>query len=226
MRIAVTLALALALASSAVAGPRDDLASPDQAVRDAAATTLRTTFTRAPRGKFAALAKSLRAKSMTKPKALAKLKRFRAESEGAAAGGGGETVLYRVDDSWIVEVAFSTRSDARVFAARLIESIRYVWVEPPKEFTGRWTTYFVNGHPSHQIHYRNGKYAGTFTSFHDDGSKAVVQNYVDGKADGEDTGFHRGSGKVAYRGVYKAGEQVGTWTWYDESGKVTSTRQY
>jgi len=42
---------------------------------------------------------------------------------------------------------------------------------------------------------------------------------------GDDTGYHP-SGEVAYRGQYKEGKQVGTWTWYDETGKVTSTQKH
>jgi antitoxin component YwqK of YwqJK toxin-antitoxin module len=46
-----------------------------------------------------------------------------------------------------------------------------------------------------------------------------------GGVDGEDIGYHR-NGKVAYRGRHKDGKQVGTWTWYDETGKVTSTKTH
>lgn len=50
-----------------------------------------------------------------------------------------------------------------------------MWVAPPADFTGVWTTYFANGQRSHEIHYSNGRYSGIFTAFHSNGSKAYVQ---------------------------------------------------
>ncbi len=222
--VGVVLAL-LVVARTGHAGPREDLASPSQEKRDAAAAKLRTSFKPTPRGKLDALVAKIQKPGMTKPKALALLKPFKPQMEGGGAGGGGETIQYRIDDSWIVECGFSTRSDASVLAARLVPSVRGVWVEPPKKFTGVWTTYYANGQRSNEITYKDGKYDGTFTSFHQDGSKATVQTYGPNGANGDDTGYHP-NGKVAYRGSYKDGKQVGVWTWYDENGKVTSTKQY
>jgi antitoxin component YwqK of YwqJK toxin-antitoxin module len=62
------------------------------------------------------------------------------------------------------------------------------------------------------------------TSFYDDGSKAVVTHFVGGIQEGEETGYFH-SGKVNYRGVYKAKAMVGTWIWYNEDGTVKSTEE-
>jgi len=224
--VGVVLLVVMFASGDTRAAPHDDLGAASQATRDTAAEQLRATFKRVPRRKFDKLAKAIAKPGMTKPKVLALLKPYHATSEGGGAGGGGETILYRIDDGWILECAFSTRGDANVIGPpRLAESIRNVWVEPPKDFTGIWTTYFVNGQRSHEINYKHGAYAGAFTSFHDDGSKAVVQTYGHKGADGDDLGYHR-NGKLAYRGRYEDGKQIGTWTWYDDTGKVTSTKQY
>ncbi|MES2439200.1 MAG: hypothetical protein V4584_09030 [Verrucomicrobiota bacterium] len=55
--------------------------------------------------------------------------------------------------------------------------------------------------------------------------KAVVQHYTEKGADGDDTGYHP-SGRILYRARYQAGRPAGTWTWYDEAGNVTSTRDH
>lgn len=222
--VGVVLAL-LVVAPAASAGPREDLASASQTTRDTAAAKLRTSFKPTPRAKLDALVAKIKKPGMTKQKTLALLKPYKPQTEGGGAGGGGETILYRIDDSWIIECGFSTRGDGSVLAARLVASVRGVWVEPPKGFTGVWTTYYANGQRSNEITYKDGKYDGTFTSFHQDGSKATVQSYGPNGANGDDTGYHP-NGKVAYRGSYKDGKQVGVWTWYDENGKVTSTKQY
>lgn len=95
----------------------------------------------------------------------------------------------------------------------------------PADFTGVWTTYFVNGQRSHEIHCRNGKYFGTFTSFYPSGPKSVVQHSGADGAEGEEIGYFP-SGAVMYRGQYSKGAQVGVWVWYDEDGSVRSTQEH
>jgi antitoxin component YwqK of YwqJK toxin-antitoxin module len=99
-----------------------------------------------------------------------------------------------------------------------------VWVEPPPNFTGLWTTYRVNGQKSDELHYKDGKRDGEITSFYDDGSRAVLTRFVAGIQEGEEIGYFH-SGKVSYRGIYKTNAMVGTWTWYNEDGSVQSTQQ-
>ncbi|HEU0035007.1 MAG TPA: hypothetical protein VFQ53_30485 [Kofleriaceae bacterium] len=223
--LGVVIAIASLVAVDGWASPRTDLESPAQATRDTAAAIVRKTWKPTPRSRYAPLVQAIRKPGMTKPKVLALLTPYKPRMEGAGAGGGGETIVYRLDDAWALECGFSERGKLEVLGVELVESVRDVWVEPPKGFTGVWTTYHANGQRSHEIHYKQGTYDGTNTSFHADGSKAVVQTYGPQGAEGDDIGYHP-NGKVAYRGTYKAGKQVGTWTWYDEAGKVTSTKQY
>ncbi len=154
------------------------------------------------------------------------MKRLPADAKlGPGAGsGGGYSQMYQLDGLWMLECGFIHKDDT-VIACSLIESMEDVWVDPPKNFTGVWTTYQMNGQRSHEIHYKNGTYDGTFTSFHPNGAVAVVQTYGPLGIDGEDIGYFP-SGKVSYRGRYTQGKQVGIWTWYDENGKVTSTKNH
>ena len=137
-------------------------------------------------------------------------------------GGGSTTVLYRLDDLWLLSCSYGRANE--LFRAELSEMLNNVWVAPASDFTGVWTTYFVNGQRSHEIHYRNGQYFGTFTSFYSNGSKAVVQHYGAEGVDGEDTGYFP-SGALNYKARYSKGEPAGTWVWYNEDGSVRSTRE-
>jgi len=159
------------------------------------------------------------------------LKPLNAKPVGAAAGGGGTTKSYRLDGAWVVWVA--SAHDSRksgdeattVIKIWLEERLEEVWIKPPEAFTGVWTTYYINGERSHEIHCVDGRYAGMFTAFHFNGSKAYVQHYGPNGAEGEHAGYFP-SGRLAYRGLYKAGKQVGTWTHYNEDGSVQSTQEY
>jgi len=152
-RLAAAIVLLL---GTAHAGPREDLASPSQETRNAAAAKQRTAFKPAPRSKFTSLVAKIKKPGMTKDKTLVLLKPYRPQTEGAGASGGGETILYRIDDSWLLECGFSDRGDGKVLGVRLVSSIRDVWVEPPSDFTGTWKTYLANGKVSHEMHYEHG----------------------------------------------------------------------
>lgn len=155
---------------------------------------------------------------------VAQLEQHHATEEMGVAGGGAETVHFRLDDRWLLRCSFSTRGDATLLAVELTAQLRHVWVEPPAHFTGVWTVFFASGRRSHVIHYQDGAYAGAFTSFHPNGAKAVVQTYGAAGIDGADIGYHT-NGRVAYRGRHARGQRVGTWTHYDARGQVTSTER-
>jgi antitoxin component YwqK of YwqJK toxin-antitoxin module len=136
--------------------------------------------------------------------------------------------MCRLDDYWVVTlylVDYANKKIAPEPPPALRASARSVWVQPPANHTGQWTTYFVNGQKAHEIQYRAGKYDGPFTAFHDDGSKAYQQHYKAGVCHGTDTGWHR-NGQKAYEGIYEHGKQIGTWRWWDEAGKVTSEKTF
>lgn len=151
------------------------------------------------------------------------LQPYAATMEGAVAGGGSRTESYRLDDVWMLICSYG-RSD-ELFRAELSEQIRHVWVAPSSDFSGVWTTYFVNGQRGHEIHYANGRYFGTLATFRSDGSKLVVQHYGAKGAEGEDTGYFP-SGAPMYRGQYSRGEQTGTWVWYNKDGSVRATEEH
>jgi hypothetical protein len=223
MRFALVVML---ISSTAFA---DDLASPVQTKRDAAAKQLITSYKPTPKAKLEPVIAGLKPKS-TPQQVLAAFSAYKPTPEGGAASGYMETIQYRLDPQWMAECTFKVKTrgrldkDKQLVKCELVESVAHVWVEPPKDFTGVWTVYFANGQKSHEIHYKNGKYDGDFTSFHDDGSKAVVQHYTARGIDGEEVGYFK-SGKVSYRGTYRNGVRTGEWTHYDETGKVTSVEK-
>ena len=76
-----------------------------------------------------------------------------------------------------------------------------------------------------EIHCKNGEYDGLFTSYAPDGSKSVEQRYGPNGIDGEESGWYP-SGKLEYHGVHRNGQEIGTWTWYNEDGSIKSTKEY
>lgn len=218
---ALTLAL---LAAPGDIAPRNffaELSSPDQKARDLAAAQIRKTYkppAREPWEKFLRALKEGDTKQSIMERIGIK------DTEGGIADGQSHMEILRLDDRWVLRAWFHNEGD-KFRSAELYEMVKHVWVAPPADFTGTWTVYFVNGQPSHVIEYAQGKYHGTFTANYPDGSKSCVQHYGPQGADGEDTGYHR-SGKVSYRGLYRAGKAVGTWRWFNEQGEVTSTQEH
>ena len=224
------IAFLLASSGLAFATPREDLASPSQAVRDEAAGEIRKTFVLPDRKAWDELVASIKIGD-TRASVMGHLKPLNAKPVGAAAGGGGTTESYRLDGAWVVWVA--SAHDSRksgdeattVIKIWLEERLEEVWIKPPEAFTGIWTTYYINGERSHEIHYVDGRNFGSFTAFRPDGSKAYVSDHGrDGQAM-EYTGYFP-SGKIECRGFLQDGKNVGTWTRYNEDGTVQSSQEY
>jgi hypothetical protein len=215
------------LVASVGAAPRDDLGSPPQQVRDAAAVLLRASYVPPPRSRWEHVVAAINAGDSSDT-ILQLLQPYHVTREMGIGSGQSFSESYRLDDVWLLRCSFRRlESGDALLEHELTEQMRYVWIEPPADFTGVWTTYFVNGQRSHEIHYRNGQHFGTFTSFYSNGSKAVVQhNGAEGAegAEGEETGYFP-SGALNYRGRYSNGEPAGTWVWYSEDGSVRSTRE-
>jgi len=212
-------------ASPLVAEPVSDLSSASQQVRDDAAKVLRATFTLPPRARWEPVVAVIKA-GAAKDAVLKVLHQFNATTGGISASGGTSTESYRLDDAWVLACSYQRRDSVEsVIEVTLYERLRNIWVAPPPEFTGVWTTYFVNGQRSHEIHYANGHYFGVFTAFRSDGSKSYVQHYNSSGADGEDTGYFP-SGRISYRARYKNGSPVGTWTHYNEDGSIRATKKH
>jgi hypothetical protein len=230
LKLMKSIALLLISAGLAFATPLEDLASPSQRVRDGAAGELRKSFVAPPRKAWDQLVTSIKVGD-TKVSVLDRLRKIEARPAGATGSGRGSSESFRLDEAWLLWVAFAhdaTKTGPKattVTKVSLEENLQYFWVKPPEGFTGVWTTYFVNGQRSHEVHYAGGSYSGQFTSFRSDGSKACVQHYGPRGAEGEDTGYFP-SGRVSYRGFHKEGKPVGTWTHYQEDGSVESTKEY
>jgi hypothetical protein len=206
------------------AAPIDDLHSSSQQVRDAAAASLRKTFVAPPRSRWEKVVAAI-SPGDSSATILQLLQPYRVTREFGVSSGQSFNLSYRLDDVWLLSCSFRRlETSDMLLRHELIEQVRYIWIEPPADFTGVWTTYFVNGQRSHEIQYRDGQYFGTFTSFYSNGSKSVVQHHGAEGADGEDTGYFP-SGALSYKARYGKDEPKGTWVWYNEDGSVRSTRE-
>ena len=218
----ITCVATLLFVGRLLASPLDDLASPDQAIRDKAAAGQRVVYREVPQSKWQPIIDTIK-KGQTKTEVFALLQPFNSTSQGGFGGGGSYSESYRLDNDWMLTCWYENRGDILI-DRKLNHSIKQVWVEPPKDFTGKWITYFVNGQKSDETNYQHGKFIGEFISYHDNGVRCVVQHYENGEAIGDDTGYHP-SGHIAYRGQYKDGKRVGKWMWYDDEGHITSTNE-
>jgi hypothetical protein len=206
----------------------DDLASTSQETRDKAAKILREMYVSPSRTNWDGVVNALK---LGTPQTLIEqqLSSSNLVSAGGLSSGNTEVKSYRLDDLWILDCSFTNRttsiSNSGLAFITLKERLRNVWVEPPTNFTGVWRTYWINGQPSHEIEYKNGQYHGVVKTFKPDGSRSVVSHKTEGVTEGEELGFHS-SGRILYKGQYKAGKKVGKWIWYKEDGSIESERDY
>ena len=221
MKYALIIILIYAFAGYSLADSLADIASPVQAIRDNAAKEIRMTFQPTPESKWKPIIAKIE-KGQSKTDVLEFLRPFNI-SEGIGFGGGGSySESYRLDNEWSLTCWYVNDSDTLI-DRRLSQHMKDIWVEPPAQYSGKWIVYFVNGHISHEINYKDGKYFGELRANRADGSLCFLQHYSEMGANGEDIGYHP-SGKIAYIGNYKDGKRIGTWTWFDEDGNVTSTQ--
>lgn len=66
---------------------------------------------------------------------------------------------------------------------------------------------------------------GLWISYYEDGTKWSESYYVDGKKDGHTVTFFP-NGQVRYVGEYKNDKKIGTWIFYDETGKITNEEKF
>jgi hypothetical protein len=207
------------------ASPIADLSSPSQEKRDAAAKILRATYVPASRTNWDLLVSSLQVGS-PKTKILAQLQSLNLRIGGGVGSGNTEIETYPLDEFWSLECSFTnTVSGSGLARVGLTSGMSNIWVEPPTNFTGIWTTYYANGEQSDRIQYKGGRYNGEFIAFYSDGSRSVVSHHTNGVSEGEEVGFFP-SGRVKHKGNYHAGAQVGKWIWYREDGSIESQRDY
>ena len=216
------IAVAMLSIQPVFASALDDLSSPSQETRDRAAAELRRTFRSTPASKWTPTLDKIK-KGQSKKEILGMLGPSMT-NEGSLGSTSSHMARYRLDHEWMLYCRFKNEGDILI-ECQLSQMLDHIWTPPPQHFTGIWVVYFVNGQKSDQINYKDGKYFGESISYRSDGSTNFVQHYNANGCDGADTGFFP-SGKIHYRGQYKAGKRVGTWTVYDESGKITNTEEH
>lgn len=210
------------------ASPFDDLSSPSQETRDAAAKVLRGTYTPPSRTNWDGLVRALHpGTSMVNVEK--ELQSSNLVVCGGLSSGNTEVKTYRLDHLWTLNCSFTNDTESKINAGlshvALREQLQNVWVEPPTNFTGVWRTYWANGQPSHEVQLKDAQPEGLLTTFYTDGSKAVVSSQRGGVSGGEEIGFYP-SGHVRYRGRSKVGIHIGKWIWYKEDGSIESKKDY
>lgn len=222
-RATISALLFLCSASILQASSVEDLSSPSQETRDAAAKILRATYTPPPRTNWDLVVSTFKIGS-SKTNILAQLHSLNLHAGGGVGSGNTETETYPLDDYWTLKCSFTnTTAGSGLARVSLVGRPNNIWVEPPANFTGAWKTYWANGQPSHELHYKDGQLEGLLTTFFTDGSKSVISPQHNGVPDGVEEGYHP-SGRIAYKGTYKAGKQVGHWIWYKADGSIESKK--
>lgn len=204
---------------NAPANLQEELKSADPKIRAKAAKALQGSYVPVPREKWERLLAKIEP-GMSREQLMDLLKPHDAKAESSID----EIEDFRLDDSWVLRCVIQ-REPGGVINPELIERQRSVWVDPAKDFTGTWIVYYTNGHPSHQIEYKDGKYDGEFVHFYSHGEKLFVQHYKQHITEGTDIGYFL-NGKVQYQGLYQNGKQVGIWRWYNEDGTLRTTQQH
>jgi hypothetical protein len=216
--------LILSFLSVGFGATTNDLASQDQTIRDAAAKVIRANWIAPARTNWDSLLATIK-DGTPRTNILERLRQIQATGGGLGGGGHRVSERYRLDDMWNLECYYREGGSYPLLGKALIEQVRSVWVPPPTNFSGIWTTYWINGQRENEIHCTNGRYQGTFTGFYSDGKKGFVQHFENGRTEGEDTGYFP-SGHLMYRGVYRNGNQSGAWVWYNDDGTTNSVRDY
>jgi hypothetical protein len=208
--------------------PIDDLGSPSQEKRDTAAKVLRETYNPPPRTNWDALVSALK---IGTPQSVveAQLRSSNFAVSESTSIGSTDVKRYRLDDLWLLHCTFTNTMSGLTNRAldevMLKEQLREIWVEPATNFTGIWRTYWVNGHPSQEFHYKDGRWHGELVSFSRVGTKSAVLHATNGVREGECIGFHP-SGHIAYKGQFKDDREVGRWIWYKEDGSIELQKDY
>lgn len=162
---------------------------------------------------------------MTKAEVVKILPPLPESPDGMGIGSGqSHVVSYRVDSHWVVTIQYRN-PDKVIKRPKLSKSQLLIYVAPPKNYTGNWVCWYVNGQKGHQTQYKDGKYNGILTHFHDNGQKMYEQHYVNNVADGADTGWYP-DGKLIYTAQYKNGKQDSKWTHWYHNGKKQHEANY
>lgn len=119
-------------------------------------------------------------------------------------------------------------------------------VAPNQAKEGNWNYWYESGKPSAEENYTNGAPSNVWKNWFENGKQSAEINYdlkkavyyfengkkqsegqikADKSFDGKWTGWHD-NGTKSYEGNYINGKKEGVWSWYDETGKLTSKQNY
>ena len=198
------LAISIGVVSIGAASPREELASPDPTVRYAAAAAQRRFFKSSPKSKWTPIIAKI-SNGQSEDQIQETLRPINATLEGSSGMGASDAEghlystqehSYRLDEAWVLQCHFlndKLASRKLAFAPKVVE------VDPPKNFTGRWVTYLINGQKCKEDDYINGRRHGLRIINYYDGSR-LVQEYQNDMPDGEERYFYpSGISKESYR---------------------------
>lgn len=118
------------------------------------------------------------------------------------------------DDRQGVVISSGLRQDPQRIQAKL-----------PPGFTGRWTTYYVNGQKCNDVEYVKGVQGGDFVSYSSGGTRLYMQHADLTTNITAEIGYYP-SGQVQTRGQYVNGRVYGIWTHYHKDGTVAGTEDH
>ena len=133
------------------------------------------------------------------------LKLLPGDAQEDLIAGSGQTHLqsWRLDSYWKITVQYHN-PDIVAERPTFTNEAKTIGVEPPKEYTGPWVTYYVNGQKHDERQYRNGKVDGLLIAYYDNGQKSYQQSNVEGVTTGPGTGWYR-DGRKMYESQYANG---------------------
>ena len=198
------------------ASPVDDLASPDQSVRDTAAAFLRTNYISVGSTHWDTLLAPLKI-GEAKTNVLALLQSIGATNTSSRPYTNHTTSeTYWLDDYWWVVCIYHDTNDTLAYVEVFPQSYR-IKVEAPPHFTGRWTAYYVTGQIFHETYYEDGKRHGPDVIYRADGAPRFIGHYVHGLLEGESISFYP-DGHIDCWVTRKAGKIVKTYkTYYEDT---------
>ena len=226
MRDVLFLLFAITGCSRGPEAARAALASPSSAERQKAAMTLQEMYAKSAsslgdHGETYWTERLQKARGKETAEAVAIL--GGAKLSGGEAGGGGESVTARLDAFWVATLGRSTRGDDVVFATDTPRrNVIHVDVEPPRGFTGTWTTYFVHGAVYETVELRGGVLQRR-RQFHEGGQLRSESRYVDGELDTLATRSPKGA--LEREETWSKGHQVSERSFYP-SGRVEYETTY
>ncbi len=92
---------------------------------------------------------------------------------------------------------------------------------------GTWRVYSVEtGTLLEEKNYYQDKLQGAHVTYYVDGTVSLEENYLNGKLNGRATAYYPKNHQISSTGEYLKGIRIGTWDFYDASGKIRSTVEY